>query len=463
LINKLYKHSIVFIIFILVFIGILQYQIMEPGYVFIALLEIILFFSGSQYCIRYWKSYTPEKFEKNIFWTSFVLRSISAMLLYWWFKEYTQTPFGPGNWDEYKYHEAAIDVSDAFKQGNWNLQESMPFKDISDFGYPTILGFIYYIFGSSSVFVPRLWNILLSSFTAILIYRLFSRTFQQEFTARLSAIFFVFMPNFIYYTGVHLKESTMVFLVVFFFERFDALIRSNSFKIIPLTILALNLFAFFFFRTVLGLAVIFSVGTYIIFSSAAKKNYVRILSISWLVIGFSFLLTTSVMEEVQDIYDNSGTQQLESMEYRTTQGNELAKYGKASIFAPFMFAVPFATFVNVEGQEIIKLLSGGYLIKNILSLFILFTLFYLIKERLWRKFLLPLSFVVVYTTILTMSSFALSERFHLNILPFWLAFAAYGIVNKTYRTSLWYAFYFILLFVVVLGWNWFKLAGRGLV
>jgi len=65
--------------------------------------------------------------------------------------------------------------------------------------------------------------------------------------------------------------------------------------------------------------------------------------------------------------------------------------------------------------------------------------------------------------VLAFTSFALSERFHLPALPFWYAFAAFGIVNKTHKNKSVYYIYLMLIFILILGWNWFKLAGRGIV
>jgi hypothetical protein len=78
---------------------------------------------------------------------------------------------------------------------------------------------------------------------------------------------------------------------------------------------------------------------------------------------------------------------------------------------------------------------------------------------------LPLAILCGYLVVLVFSSFAHSERFHLPILPFSLMFAAYGIskMNEVWWIKKYYTYWCALIFVAAIAWNWFKLAGRGMV
>ena len=72
--------------------------------------------------------------------------------------------------------------------------------------------------------------------------------------------------------------------------------------------------------------------------------------------------------------------------------------------------------------------------------------------------------VLGYLVVLVFSSFAQSERFHQPIMPFEFMFAVYGLSialsKKKYKQ--WYIYWCVVMFVAVIGWSWFKLAGRGL-
>ena len=66
--------------------------------------------------------------------------------------------------------------------------------------------------------------------------------------------------------------------------------------------------------------------------------------------------------------------------------------------------------------------------------------------------------------VLTMSTFAQSERFHQPAMPFELMFAAYGlsiaVTKPKYRR--WFSYWCVVMFIACVAWNWFKLKGRGL-
>jgi len=87
----------------------------------------------------------------------------------------------------------------------------------------------------------------------------------------------------------------------------------------------------------------------------------------------------------------------------------------------------------------------------------------LFKKKLLRKNLLLSVFLLSYLLILANSGYALSPRFHVPALPFFLMFAGYGITQTNRNFSSYYVLYVIGISIIVVAWNWFKLAGRGMV
>ena len=96
-----------------------------------------------------------------------------------------------------------------------------------------------------------------------------------------------------------------------------------------------------------------------------------------------------------------------------------------------------------------------------MAFFTMFALFLIIKDGKWREYTLTGSFMIGYLIVIALSKFAASERFHLPVLPLILMYAAYGISQVTNKTKKYFTFYMVFLFVALLGWSWFKLAGRG--
>ena len=85
------------------------------------------------------------------------------------------------------------------------------------------------------------------------------------------------------------------------------------------------------------------------------------------------------------------------------------------------------------------------------------------KRRMLRNHILIISFLLSYLVVLASSGFALSGRFHLPVIPFLLVFAGYGITQMNNKNIKYYVPYLIVISLVIIGWNWFKLAGRGLI
>jgi len=143
-------------------------------------------------------------------------------------------------------------------------------------------------------------------------------------------------------------------------------------------------------------------------------------------------------------------------------GNKFSKYISGAVFAPLIVAIPFPTIINTPFQENQQLINGGNYVKNIMAFFTLFALILLVKEKRWRDHLLILVFMGAYLAVIAMSAFAQSERFHQPALPLILLFAAYGVSRTTNKQKKYFTWWLVFIFVVIVGWSWFKLAGRGL-
>ncbi|MBQ6723813.1 MAG: glycosyltransferase family 39 protein [Paludibacteraceae bacterium] len=407
-------------------------------------------------------------FEKRLLIYALIPRVLFTLLIYWIFQENYGNEFGFENGDADYYQKQALEFANAMRSGTfittWNRVSK--YIDISDLGYSAYIGFIYWLTGDS-IMIVRLIKCLLSAITVLLIYRIAKRNFDEP-TARIAAVFCALWPNFWYYCGVHLKETEMVFLGVLFVEQADQMLRSRQFtawKVIPVLLIAAAIFTV---RTPLGLVALLALIFSVVMSSArvvswGKRVVVGVLAI----ILIAVTMGNRIQEQTQSLLETAQSQdQRSNMEWRATRdnGNAFAKYAGSAIFAPMIFTLPFPTMASVEGQDVQQLLNGGNFVKNIMSFFVLVAMFALLLSGEWRQHLLPLSFMLGYLVVLSLSNFAQSERFHQPALPFELMFAAYGlniaVTKKKYKR--WFTYWCGLMFVVCVAWNWFKLAGRGL-
>ena len=440
---------------------------MEWYFWIFGIVEVVGFFYFAHKLPIEWKNYSPKEFTKKLFTTALIIRVIYVVFSYWFYNEMTGSPFEFGAADVGFYNEMGQYGHKLLSNGEWNLLEK--FKqyadlELSDSGYPIYLTFVYWIF-DDSIFLTRILKAVWSAWTCVLVYKLASRNFGES-VGRMAAIFCMLMPNFIYYCGIHLKETEMLFLVVLFAERADYAMRAKHLDWKALIIAIVAACILFLFRTALAAVAMIALATTLMLSSRKVLSLSKKIAIgTFVVLAMFATVGNQLMQEAEELLAQSGDNQSNSMAWRAERkgGNELAKYAGAAVFAPMIFTIPFPTLVNTDSQENQRMIHGGNFVKNITSSLTIFALFSLLMSGNWRRHVLIISIGCGYLIVIALSAFAHSERFHLPALPFALLLAAYGISILGNKQKMWYNYWLILIFVANIVWAWFKLKGRGLV
>ena len=437
------------------------------------IIEVVGFFYFANACSRGWINFQPRRFTQNLFWWGFAIRVLWVIISYLLYMEWTGSAFSIGAADELVYDEVARFAAGQLRDGNWHLYttiEAYSGYAFSDMGYPIYLSIIYYIF-FDSVIIARIIKAILGAWTAVLIYKLASRNFGET-TGRMAAIMCMLMPNLIYYCSFQLKEVEMVFLAMLFIERADALLRLPKMPWRSLLLLMLIPTFMFMIRTALAATLVMGFALALLLTSErVVKGWRRVMLIGAVgVFGLVLVVSESnIITDVQQMWETGGSTQRKNMEWRSQRAGDMsqrfAKYAGATVFAPAIFTIPFPTMAETPGQENQKMIHGGNYVKNIISFFTIAALFIMLLSGKWRRYVLPVSILCGYLVVLVFSNFAHSERFHLPILPLHLMMAAYGIsqMNKLRILKKGYPWWCVLMFVAALAWNWFKLAGRGMI
>ena len=443
---------------------------------FFGAIEVLGFFYFANRLSIGWFYLTPLHFTQKIFWTAFFVRTLWVVISYVLYQNWTGTAFSIDAADELFYNEVAQYAASMMRNGDWNIysniQEYSGGTQYSDMGYPIYLTFIYWIFGGSVV-VARLIKAFLGAWIVVLMYKLASRNFGEQ-VGRMTAIVCMLMPNLIYYCSFQLKEVEMVFLCILFVERADFLLRKGKLAFMPTAALMLIPAVMFTIRTALAAVMVMAFFCALLLSSDRVVSWGRralLLTLALVFAGVVLTTSTSIGQDIQQMWQARSSTQESSIEWYSTRkdgggySNRFAQYAGATVFAPMIFTIPFPTMVETYGQENQKMIHGGNFVKNILSGFTIAALFMLLFSGDWRKYVLPLAIMCGYLVVLVFSSFAHSERFHLPILPFSLMFAAYGIskMNEVWWIKKYYTYWCALMFVAAIAWNWFKLAGRGMI
>lgn len=446
---------------------------------FLGISMVFIFFYYSNILTRTWAWCGPKAFERRLFVSALLIRVAFVGFFLWYNQKMMGDFFGYDNADPTFYADVAQRGSECLRAGNWNLMGMMHDSyglgtntkhalQFSDSGFPLYLSIVYFLTGDS-IPLARLINCIWSAWTVLLIYRLAKRNFGEG-VGRMAAIMCMLQPNLWYYCGTGLKETLMVFLTILFVERADAIMRTGRFTIGPTLGLISIAFYLFMVRTPLAATLVLGLMVTLLLTSSRVIGWGKRIALFGISLLFIFTMlwnNASVHSDVSELAQVGASGQKGNMEWRSNRinGNKFARKAGAAVFAPLIFTIPFPTMTETPGQEIQRMAHAGNFTKNIMSFFTILSLVVLLLSGRWRDHVLPLSIFCGYLVILTFSSFAQSERFHQPILCFTYMFAAYGVslfytVPKYKR---WFNFWLVLMFVAAIGWNWFKLAGRGMV
>ena len=439
-----------------------------------ASISVVIFLYGGQALSRQWSHSKEKHFVRNVFIAGLVIRLIWVLYCYFFFNpEYHGNTYGETADVEW-YIPFAKDIAQWISgDAQATLADIVKVNcaAIDDTGYPMWLGFVYFIFGAENdIFIPFLLKCILGAYCAISIYRVAKRHFGEG-VARMASIFVCVNPNMIYWCGNMFKETEMVFLVCLAIDNFDRVLSSGkryTFRALIPGLLAAT--ALFFFRASLTIVIFLSVFAHIVMvsqrvMSMGKKMLAGILVTAVLAVSMGDRIQSqskALMERAQS------DSQEKNMEWRAKRegGNIFAKYAGAAVFAPLVFTIPFPTFnAAQEGQLRQIQLSGGSYIKNIFSFFVIIVMLMMLISGEWRRHVFIVAYTLGYHVVLVMSEFAQSGRFHMPVWPMLMLFAAYGIqIAKTNgKIRKWFSIVLVLEIAMCLVWNWYKLAGRGLV
>ena len=439
-----------------------------------AAISIVLFFFVGRSMSNKFSLLGEKKFLRSVFTVGFVVRILWVLYLFYVFNpRYYGNSYGDDA-DTGWYMKFGAQLSywlRGISEHSLSQIIDMNMAAIDDVAYPMILGVEYLLTGGiSDVLIPFIVKSILVAYCAVCAYRIAKRHFGEG-TARIAAIFVCLNPNMIYWCASMMKEAEMVFFCCLAVDKFDEALSSNSQltikSLLPGILCGLVLL---FMRTTLGLALFAAVMVHIVLAdtriiSVGKKIFMGVL----MVFVLSVVVGDHLMEQSKGYIEKAQSdQQRTNMEWRSTRvgGNSFAKYASAAVFAPLIFTIPFPTFNAANVHQLVQIqLSGGSYIKNILSFFVILMLIQFLITGEWRKHVFILGYTCAYLVVLVFSGYAQSGRFHMPIWPMLMILAAHGVqIAKTdKKMRKWFIYALYAEVFVSLAWNWFKLAGRGMI
>lgn len=462
------QKSIQCYIITLLIVTMLFFQHSLSLYLFVfGIASVVGFFYGSFSLSKKWINLTPKSYEKKLFKVAFVVRLVYVILIYFLNYELYGTFHESNGGDIGFYMNTPLEALDLIDEYNIvNLWHNWGVS-YDDMGYMLYLVLVYSIVGNiSTVIVPLVIKAGLGAFTCVFISRMASNHFGRN-VGYMTGIFCALQFNMIWWCGSMMKETEMLFILIFFLSSMDEIISKNKFSVQRIVFFIIVGLSLFLFRTVLGLVAFAAILiTLVMGSNRLRSISKRFLTIGLVATVLLFVMADTFSEQIQNTLTAADSSYQETnMQWRSTRegGNSFAKYAGAAVFAPLIFTIPFPSMIYTDiSQEMQIQAHGGYFVKNVMSFFVIFVMFYLLKTKQWKMHLLPITFMCGYLAALVLSVFAQSGRFHLMIIPFEMMFAAYGISLLNKKGIKWFQYALIFECVVCIAWSWFKLAGRGL-
>lgn len=435
--------------------------------------SILLFFILVPKLGREWLRYKEKAYVRKLLWMAILIRAVYALFIYFFNDAQYGTHYESNAHDVEWYVPEALATFEDWKNGVAHIRILLDTSkvDIGDVGYVTYLAIVYILTGGiSDVILPLLLKAVWGALTCVFMYRVARNHFGEE-VGRMTGLFCALQGSMIWWCGSMMKETEMLFLMSWFLCRADEWLisgRPRPWKIVE-TVTACGLL--FTFRSALAVVAIMAIIATIMLNDTKVMSWGKKIGMSAIlaIVILGFVGGPAIQRLTEDLdFERTQKNKETMMEYRanrTENGNTYARYASASVFAPLIFTIPFPTMVyTTQDQEMQTMVNGGNFEKNLLSFFVILSMFVLLFSGEWRRHVFPIAMLLGYLVALVISDFAQSGRFHMPAVPLEMMFAAYGLslCGTKPKFKHWYTYALVAEFVFCLGWNYIKLKGKGL-
>ena len=458
------KKTSVFVVFLfIVLYMVFPGKIYGIEWIASAILIFILTISGITLLSKSWFKTNESLFIYKLFWGSFIIRVIAMLILLAISYKTWNMFFVVGARDEMVYYRVAneaVDIwkSQTIKDAYLHIYSSYK-NDISNTGFSTFLMFPIIIFGQSPVII-KIFLCFMGSIVVVRGYKL-ARLLMEEPAARLAGILLVLYPISWFYSAIMLKESIMVLLMI---EALILMVKTQrSFKLQYLIKELIFIILLFFFRPAISILLLMVSGFSFFMQLKRRPLILSAVLAGIIILAFVyFLKSTGRYDEYYNQYTNVDEFTQERLSYMERINPFVALVG-SPVFAVLSYISPFPSVVLVPNagglphSEYYYHVAGN-LFWIALAFFSFYGLYYSLRYKR-KEMAVLLALVIGYQFILLKAMMFTSVRFSYPAKPFMLILAAYGIMQM--KNKKWYTVYLVAAVVLIVGWNYVRLKGRG--
>jgi len=461
--------SIVILLFNLLFFGDDSFGIIYSlGNLFVVLVCMGLFLYAMHYYIRL----PLRTFMKQIFWFSFIFRILSILIVYLILHYIIGGDLSIEEYDTVFYDHYGRLLATFYKTGIANSEYTSFLHNVEfdDKGYIFILSIVYTVF--DNVLFAKLIQGLVDSFSVLLICKITSKIYGENIGKTAAILFTIFFP-LIVMASLQAKEVYLVFFLLIAIY-YTIKLTERRFKFKYLLFVTIALVAIFSMRTILGFIVLASATVYVF----ANIKYSFIAKTIIPLILFSLIFYS--LKDIGSIYDiqdqmkgyfgiDTGDETIvsgRSVKEYENKGQSYAQYATALFVVPQVIITPYPSMVKTNikeyGTTMQWFFTGGLLIWSFMSFFSFIGIYRSIKFNFKRSSLI-LYILFAYILVLVVSVYITSTRFNIPKLVLLLIFAAVGLNYEFAARKRYFIIYAVIMSFAIIGWNFIKLSGRGLI
>jgi len=415
--------------------------------------------------------FSTKIFYRKLFFSSFIFRTFPIIIIYFILQSMSSGDIGIEEYDTVFYDSFARYLANYYKSGLFNADvKSFLEFEFDDKGYIFILSFVYFLF--DNLLFAKIVQGLFDTFSVLLIYKIARKIYNEQIARIAGILSSVFLP-FIVISSLHTKEVYMTFFLLLSIY-YTIKINNHQYNFKNFLVLFLSIIALFSMRLILGIIVLISI-LYYLFVNQNRSYFAKI--ILPIIILFTFFGTLKyinaddqIMEKLGGYlgYENSeeimiGGRSAEEIE-RGGQG--YAKYASYLLLLPQVIITPYPSIVRTNikmyNTTMQWFFAGGLFIWSYLSFFAFIGIYQTLKFN-FKKTSIVTIILSLYILVVVYSFYITSIRFNIPKLVLLIFFTAVGINHKFINKNKYFLIYVIFISIIILSWNYIKLAGRGMV
>ena len=431
-------------------------KIISPTWLLGQTAVISYFFIGVIVVFNLTVNLNPNRFVKSIVLVNVIVKFGALLISYFYFKD----QFGIGIINDSDYHGYYKTSTYLAKNLNQLPQfiNSTPMSDIGAYAYFVS---IYYIFGDN-IFITGLVTLLFATHSVVLMYKIV-RQINTELIAKLTAIVMSLIPILNYHIGLHLKDLFFIWIVLVGVYNLYKVFLNMKLSFWRLLIILTSIISLFFFRTVVALVFIMSIGSLMLLSKSIKLHLVyKILTIVLLLASLLMLFfLSSASEEVEKYYNTTeNTQTLIVNEVNETRGEKSLASSFLGLPSQIFMSInsPYPTLIDNNLPVISKITRYSQIADGFIKAFLAFFFFLsFIDISFLRRNIFMSSFIIVYIVVLAIGGMSLLYRMFFPVLPIFIYFAVaqFSKINKV--KYLYFILYLVMMIAIYLYFNHIKM------